>query len=78
METCENMNLDGTGWRLPTQRELYAAYEHGIRSATGDPNWMTLAASNYYFWSSTTASAGVGSAWYTHLSGGFIVDHWQG
>ncbi len=63
------------GWRLPTQKELYDAYNHGIRSAASDRwsnfannNWVTETAfSTNEFWSSSTYSVIVGSAWFVNL-----------
>jgi hypothetical protein len=54
-----------TGWRLPTQKELMDAYNHGIRSAADKPpinNWITEAsiAANY-FWSGSSVSSATSS-----------------
>jgi hypothetical protein len=66
-----------TGWRLPTQKELLDAYNHGIRSAASDRwaagannNWITEAAMNSYFWSGSTLSDLTHLAWLVSLSNG--------
>jgi hypothetical protein len=54
VQYCSGLTFNGkTGWRLPTQKELYGAYEHGIR-ATESANFV----SNFsqHFWSSSTVS----------------------
>ena len=49
-----NGQLAGS-WRMPTQKELLNAYEHGITSAAS-ANWMTLANMQLYFWSASSDS----------------------
>ena len=51
-----NGQLAGS-WRLPTQKELLNAYEHGITSAAS-ANWMTLANMGGDFWSASHFNAG--------------------
>jgi hypothetical protein len=57
------------GWRVPTQKELMNAYEHGIITASND-NWLTTAQLQYYFWSSSTLSYSVSDAWYVSPDNG--------
>jgi len=73
---CNNLTWDGlTGWRLPTQKELYAASEHGVRDATFTyPAWMTPVMSLNPFWSSTTVSYN-GYMWVVTLNGGGTVNY---
>jgi hypothetical protein len=60
MTHCANLNFGGAGaWRLPTEKELMAAYEHGIYTAP-NANWLSkeqmAGAGSSFFWSSTTRS----------------------
>ena len=57
-------------WRLPTQKELMAQYEHGIVSLVS-ANFMTLANMQNYFWSSSTDSHSTTYAWGVSLAYGF-------
>jgi hypothetical protein len=56
-----------TDWRLPTQKELMEAYNHGIRSAES-ANWMTAAQMNAWFWSASSVSNDPDSAWFVLLA----------
>jgi hypothetical protein len=69
---CQSLNHNGqTGWRLPTQKELMDAYNHGIRSAAAT-NWITEAAmADDYFWSASSVSASTAYAWSVYLADGY-------
>jgi hypothetical protein len=71
IKDCDELDHNGqTDWRLPTQKELMDAYNHGIRSAAHD-NWITEAAmANDYFWSASSLSDGTDNAWYVNLAYG--------
>ncbi len=70
MEYCHNLNHGGiNAWRLPTQKELWAAYAHGIFSAAwmigNDGNNLGDVHSYWQgFWSSTSRSGDGTNAWY--------------
>jgi hypothetical protein len=67
---CSNLTHNNrNGWRVPTQKELMNAYEHGIITASND-NWLTTAQLQYYFWSSSTLSYSVSDAWYVSPDNG--------
>jgi hypothetical protein len=77
---CQNLNHNGqSGWRLPTQKELMDAYNHGIRSAASDKwatgannDWiMEAAMRNAYFWSASSLSSFTDSAWSVWLAYGY-------
>ncbi len=61
----------GDTWRLPTQKELMAAYEHGINDLddghTGSNNLSDL---DTTFWTSSTDSSGISNAWFMSLFSG--------
>ena len=71
MDLCNGLTVDSVpGWRLPTQKELMDAYNHGIRSA-GSTNWISKSTFDAnYFWSASTVSANFGGAWSVHLAYG--------
>lgn len=58
---CDQAYDGVTGWRMPTQKELINAYEHGIRSAAST-NWISVTDMFEYFWSATTVSDNTTSA----------------
>ena len=70
-----------TGWRLPTQKELMDAYNHGIRSAASDKwtvpnsNWITEGNMANYFWSGSSVSFFTSNAWYVNLAFGGTYDN---
>jgi len=72
MTTCANLSFGGAGaWRVPTQKELMAAYEHGIYSAQ-NAFWITKAQMDAnYFWASSTQSNGTSNAWLVYLANGY-------
>ena len=66
VSNCQNLNHNGqTGWRLPTQKELLDAYNHGIRSAAST-NWLLP----NYLWSASTQSNSKGQAWKINIRDG--------
>lgn len=73
--TCANLSFGGeVDWRLPTQKELMAAYEHGIYSASTE-NWLTKAQMVAdYIWSSSSVSGYTGHAYFLSLDTGHTSD----
>lgn len=68
---CDGLSWNGqTDWRLPTQKELMEAYNHGLYSAATS-NWINTAHMIAdEFWSATTASYFGGSAWFVDFDEG--------
>jgi hypothetical protein len=65
---CDGLTHNGkSDWRIPTQKELMNAYQHGIRS-TQSTNFV----SNFLagFWSGSTVSDDTNGAWYVNLANG--------
>jgi hypothetical protein len=68
---CIGLTYNGkTGWRLPTQKELMSAYDHGIRSVPAN-NFLTA---THLFWSSSTVSNDSDNAWNSNLATGYTVN----
>jgi hypothetical protein len=61
IDLCNNYSEDGTGWRLPTQRELQAIWilQSEIKRKFSGFNLL----SDNYYWSATTASSGGSNVW---------------
>ncbi|MDA9951752.1 DUF1566 domain-containing protein, partial [Oligoflexaceae bacterium] len=60
LEYCENMNHGGiSNWRMPSQKELLNAYEHGIQDLSED-NTPTnnLGPLDSFHWALTSPSSG--------------------
>ena len=72
--TCNGLTHNGQtagSWRLPTQKELLDAYNHGITSAARtDAYWMTLGNMQSLFWSSSSSSRWPTGAWVVVLVDG--------
>jgi len=72
---CETLTHDGVGgWRLPTQKEAMAAYEHGVASAAS-ANWITSVQMQNYIWTSSSISNSTASAWVVIFSFGYTYDN---
>jgi hypothetical protein len=71
---CDALTHNGqSDWRLPTQKELMDAYNHGIRSAA-HANWISEASMASHFWSGSTVSHTTLGAWVVDLAVGFTGD----
>jgi hypothetical protein len=65
---CDGLTHNGkTDWRIPTQKELMNAAEHGIHS-TKSANFVSNF--NTPFWSGSTVSDNTDSAWLVYLAHG--------
>ena len=68
---CNESTYNGQpkgSWRLPTQKELLNAFEHGIVSTARDNYWMTLANMRNSFWSASSNSVNPVTAFTVDLS----------
>jgi hypothetical protein len=82
LEYCSELDLENassgyggiTGWRLPTQKEMMAAYEHGIHDLDdGHTATNHLGDLDQNFWSASTHTFGAGiSAVYLSLHYGHV------
>ncbi|MCX6107299.1 MAG: DUF1566 domain-containing protein [Proteobacteria bacterium] len=72
---CSSLTYNNqTGWRLPTQKELMNAYEHGMMTAS-NANWLTSTQMQNYFWSSSTSPPTTSLAWVVNPAYGFTYDY---
>jgi len=75
VRTCDALNFAGkSDWRLPTQKELMAAYAHGIRNAA-TTNWLATTdfSLTVPYLSATTLSTNQGRAIQVNLYSGAVV-----
>lgn len=67
---CDSLTYNGkTDWRLPTQKELMAAYNHGITSTVGG-NWMTIGQMRLNYWSASSQADFINNAWFVEVGYG--------
>src|SRR5205823_2097491 len=67
--------LGGTGWRLPTAKELMTLYDFSMTSTSVvhlDPTAFSTAAPDARFWSATTYTSKAGSAHHVNLTSASI------
>jgi formylglycine-generating enzyme required for sulfatase activity len=64
---CQTLSLAGTGWRLPTRKELQTIVDYSQSNPSIDPTAFpaTLAAA---FWSSSPVAGSPASAWLVDFS----------
>jgi hypothetical protein len=67
--TCGNLNLAGTGWRLPTDFELTTLVDYGVYNPAIDTAYFPATVSSVY-WSSTTYAPDTTYAWGVYFSYG--------
>ncbi len=65
---CANLNLDGSGWRLPSKHELKSLVDYSRSIPAIDPTFQNTASSNY--WSFTTGASDASSAWIVGFDNG--------
>ena len=71
---CTALDLDGAGWRLPTEKELFSLVD---RSQTAPPyidSTVFPGTPPNYFWSSTLAASSASYAWSVDFSTGQTYD----
>ncbi|MCX6117293.1 MAG: DUF1566 domain-containing protein [Proteobacteria bacterium] len=77
-QLCDNSTHNGkTDWRLPTQKELMDIYNHGFKATAGQTGWMISGDLNVDFWSSTTQSNDLLSAFSVHMGLGYTATSWK-
>jgi Protein of unknown function (DUF1566) len=71
---CGNLGatLGGTGWRLPSIRELASIIDYSQATApTIDTNAFPGTPADAYFWSSSAVAGVASNAWYVHFSNAY-------
>lgn len=66
---CQNLNLGGTGWRLPSMKELQTIVDETRYSPAIDTTAFPGTPS-FYFWSSSRLAHYTGFAWFVYFSDG--------
>jgi hypothetical protein len=66
---CSGLSLAGTGWRLPTAKELQTIVDESRMSPSIDPTAFPSTPSDY-FWSSSPLAGSSSLAWYVYFSYG--------
>lgn len=70
MGYCENLTLDGGGWRLPTRLELQGIVDYGHSDPAIDSIFENVAPGNY--WSFTSLASYIDSGWTVYFSNGYL------
>jgi hypothetical protein len=66
---CQTLSLAGTGWRLPTRKELQTIVDYSQSNPSIDPAAFP-ATPLAYFWSSSPLAASPGSVWIVTFANG--------
>lgn len=66
---CQGLSLRGSGWRLPTVKELSSLVDVTLKSPAIDPAF-TGTTSNY-FWSASPLAGPPNDGWNVEFNGGF-------
>ena len=75
LNICEGLTFNGSSdWRLPTQKELMDAYNHGIRSASRT-NWFTDSEMSNSVLSATSYSGASDYYIYVNLRNGYVGNY---
>lgn len=67
---CNNLNLAGKTWRLPSKNELLSITERSKYSPAIDTTYFPATVSSSY-WSSSTYASGTASAWGVYFNYGY-------
>lgn len=67
---CQNLNLSGTGWRLPTVKELMSLVDARAHTPSIDTAAFPNTPLNY-FWSSTIDAQNTSKSWVVYFDGGY-------
>jgi formylglycine-generating enzyme required for sulfatase activity len=70
---CQSLSLAGTGWRLPTSKELQTIVDYSQSIPSIDPTAFPATPAEY-FWSSSPLADSPANAWYVNFSYG-DTDH---
>jgi hypothetical protein len=63
-------SLGGTGWRLPTIKELQTIVDESRCYPSMDPTAFSATPGGWFFWSSSPVAALQSSAWFVNFSDG--------
>lgn len=68
---CAGLSLEGTGWRVPTRRELMSIVDYGTYLPSINATYFPSMQNNYY-WSSTTYASSTTNAWSVDFYAGLV------
>lgn len=77
IDGCENLTLDGNGWRLPNINELKSIIDKG-RVNPAIVNAFTQTETTYYYWSSTPYEGYEDGAWVVDFYDGSARSNYKG
>jgi hypothetical protein len=67
---CQTLSLAGTGWRLPTMKELQTIVDYSLVFPSIDQTAFPATPSSY-FWSSSPAAGSPADAWVVYFDRGY-------
>jgi hypothetical protein len=66
---CQTLSLAGTGWRLPTRKELQTIVDYSESNPSIDPTAFPATPATY-FWSSSPVAGSPATAWFVYFVDG--------
>jgi hypothetical protein len=79
INVCGSLSLAGTGWRLPSKKELMGIVDYSIPypgPTIPQAIFPNTVSSDY--WSSTTGADSTDGAWSVGFYGGYVSDYYKG
>jgi len=73
---CAGLSLTGTGWRVPTRRELMSIVDYGKYSPSINGTYFPNTQSSWY-WSSTTYASNTTYAWNVYFGNGYVYVNYK-
>lgn len=78
INVCGSLSLAGTGWRLPSKKELVSIMDYSIPyPGPTIPQAIFPNTVSSYYWSSTTYAGYTSYAWYVYFYNGYVIDNYK-
>lgn len=75
INACGSLSLAGTGWRLPSKKELVRIVDYSIPyPGPTIPQALFPNTVSSYYWSSTTGAYNTNGAWVVDFYGGYVAN----